>query len=182
MAAVKPDDEIMRDVVSGDPDAFRFLVEKYTRRIFSVSYRYLNNYQDAEDVTQEVFTRGFAAAKKFKAYGSVYGWLLRIAVNLCINELKSTRRRVVGVLETGTEEGVNGEEDIRRQEMKRAIEEAMSHIPDSQRMAIILSKYEGLSYKEIAEITGRSVSSVESLIVRARRALVKKLEKYIVTS
>jgi RNA polymerase sigma-70 factor (ECF subfamily) len=178
LAAEKTDDEIMQDAASGDPGAFRAIVQKYYGRIFAVSYRIMNHYHDAQDITQETFTRAFASAGDFRSGGSAYRWLLRIAVNLCINEMRSARRRLTGRLEHETAAEGSTEEKARESEMEKEIRRAIHELPEAQRMAVVLAKFEGLSYREIAQMMGKSVSSVESLLVRARKTLLERLEKY----
>jgi len=177
----KTDLDLIREAASGGREAFERLVEKYYRRVFGVSYRYLMNAQDAEDVTQEVFTRAFAAAGDFVPKGSVYGWLMRITVNLCLNELKARARRPGELLDEDRAEGSEGGREIGRLEARRQVSAALAALPEDQRMAVILAKYEGFSYDEIAGIMDRSVASVESLLVRARRELVRRLEPYVVS-
>ncbi|MFH1436822.1 MAG: RNA polymerase sigma factor [Pseudomonadota bacterium] len=180
MAETKTDEDIIAEVVAGNTDAFGLIVSKYYRVVFSVSYRYLNHYQDAEDMTQEVFTRAFAKAGEFEAYGSIYRWLMRITINLCINEARSARRRLTQLREMNDVPAAAGEEGMMDFQMKQDIQKVIGDLPSPQRMALILSRYEGLTYGEIAHMMDRSVSSVESLLVRAKRTLMKKLEKYTV--
>ncbi len=178
-AVEESDDEIMQEVMAGDSGMFRVLVERYYGRIFATSYRYLDNYHDAQDATQETFTRAFASAAYFRTGGSVYRWLLRIAVNLCLNEMKSARRRLAGALEEEMSAQEGTEENVRLKRMEREIRQAIQGLPETQRMAVVLSKFEGLSYADIAQVMGRSVPAVESLLVRARRTLLKRLAEYI---
>ena len=180
MVDTKTDEEIIKQVVAGNTDAFGLIVSKYYRIVFSVSYRYLNHYQDAEDMSQEVFTRAFAKSREFETYGSIYRWLMRITVNLCINEARSARRRLMELHEVNDMPAAAGEEGMMDFQMKQDIQKAIGELPTSQRMALILSRYEGLTYGEIARMMDKSVASVESLLVRAKQTLMKKLEKYTI--
>jgi RNA polymerase sigma-70 factor (ECF subfamily) len=179
LAEEKTDLDLIQEAASGGRQAFEKLVEKYYGRVYGVSYRYLMNAQDAEDVTQEVFARAYAAAGDFVPRGSVYGWLMRITVNLCLTELKVRARRPVEPLDDARVDGSDGAREIDRREVRRQVESALSALPDDQRMAVILAKYEGFSYDEIARAMDRSIASVESLLVRARRELARRLEPYV---
>jgi len=181
VADERTDEAILRDAASGNRESFRELVERYTRRVFSVSYRYLGNVHDAQDATQEAFTRAFASAGRFEPRGSVYAWLMRITVNTCINELRARRHRPLDRDDEGDLGGKGGEDDLLDLELRRQVRKALDELPPAQRMAVILAKYEGFSYDEIAGIMDRSVASVESLIVRGKRALAEKLAPYIVS-
>ncbi len=170
-------------VAEGDEKAFEQLVHKYEQAVFSTIYRYVGNWDDVEDLAQEIFLKVWRNAKKFKGKSKFSTWLYRIVVNHCINYRRKHKHRYRQVsLDELTEKGVTPEslkvtpdwEQRRRVELVR---KAVDELPDRQRMALVLSQFEGRSYKEIAEIMKVSLSSVESLIFRGRSSLREKLAK-----
>lgn len=159
---------------NGDADAFEALVKKYERRVLSTAFRYLGEATAAEDAAQEIFLKVWRNAKRFRGKSSFSTWLYRIVVNHCLNA-KAKRREILPLNEAVAEEGPNVEERYEKKRTARVVREAVDGLPGKQRMALVLSKFDGRSYKEIAEIMGVSLSSVESLIYRAKRNLRKKL-------
>jgi RNA polymerase sigma-70 factor (ECF subfamily) len=166
----------------------RRLFEQYQGTIFNTCCRLLDHEQDAEDITQDVFIRAFKAYPQFRAESSPGTWLYRIAVNLCLNHKrrqKYARWLSLDVLseafdappfesrESGPEEG------LEKTETERIVREALQALPARQRTALILLRYEGLSYNEIARILECSESSVESLLHRAKHNLAKRLRPYL---
>jgi len=177
-------------VANGDRFAFEILVSRHQTRILNTAYRFIGDRTDAEDLAQEVFLRIWQAARRYKPTAKFTTWAYRITANLCINELKSARRKRLfrfdlpkkkthtQVDENFTENGQkvpSPESLLLAAEEKRQIWVAIQSLPANQRMAVVLKRYEGLSYAEIAEILGCSVSAVDSLLVRAKRSLRKKL-------
>ena len=177
MAGEKTDEKLLLDRNQREREVFTEIVQKYWRRIFAVTYRYLGNIHDAQDMTQEVFTRAYGAFLDFKNGGNVYGWLVKIAVNLCINETKSMRRKKSEPYDDECEAQMHDVHENR--EIVEVLKGVLTSLPESQRMAVILSKFEGMSYQEISQVMGKSVSSVESLLARARKTIAKKMQKYI---
>ena len=180
--------ELIQRILARDDVAFRTLVELYQSSVLSVCYRMLGNRQDAEDVAQDVFVMVYRKAESFRGESRLSTWLYRIAVNLSLNRLRRRQwDRLFGVL-TLSEAESNETTDtmeapeqnrpdrqLESSERSRILTDVLDTLPDKQRVAIILHKIEGLSHHEIAEILQISVSSVESLIHRAKRNLQKKL-------
>ena len=145
---------------------------------------------EADVLSQEVFLRSWQSAATYKPTAKFTTWIYRIAANLCINKQKSDRiRRLFMVPPSRKEEGDLGDKSSTRHaekipspedlllvaERKRQIFNAIQQLPANQRMALILKRYDGLSYKEIARIMGCSVSAVDSLLIRSKKNLFKKL-------
>jgi len=170
------DATLIAAVAAGDADAFEELVRKYERRVLSTAYRYLGDRAAAEDVAQEIFLKVWRRARSFKGRSSFSTWLYRIAVNQCLNFREKRRRRRGEPLDERIADTRPGPAERHEAETtSRLVREAMDGLPRKQRMALILSKFEGRSYKEIAQIMGVSLASVESLIFRARQNLKKTL-------
>ncbi|UCE27215.1 MAG: sigma-70 family RNA polymerase sigma factor [Candidatus Coatesbacteria bacterium] len=174
-AGSEPNDaDLIAATANGDADAFETLIRKYERRVLSTAFRYLGETTAAENAAQEIFLKVWRNAKRFRGKSSFSTWLYRIAVNHCINA-KAKRRKTVPISEAIGEEGPNVEERYEKERTIRAVREAVDGLPTKQRMALVLSKFDGRSYKEIAEVMGVSLSSIEALIYRAKRNLRRKL-------
>jgi RNA polymerase sigma-70 factor, ECF subfamily len=173
----------------GDKHAFEILVRRHQRSVLNFIYRFIGDRIEAEDLAQEVFLKVWQSAATYKPTAKFTTWIYRIATNLCINKQKSDRiRRLFMVPPSRKEEEDLGnefsadhatkcpspEDLLLVEERKRQILNTIQQLPTNQRIALILKKYEGLSYKEIAGIIGCSVSAVDSLMVRAKRNLRRK--------
>jgi RNA polymerase sigma-70 factor, ECF subfamily len=182
------DEELMTGIVRGDEYAFQVLVERHQISLLNLIYRFIGDRTKSQDLAQEVFLRVWQAAGNYKPKAKFTTWLYRIAANLCLNELKASRRNkwlrffhVEREVQTvGEEDFSNGspspEDLLLAMERSRQITSALQSLPENQRMALILKRYDGLSYEEIARILNCSVSAVESLLVRAKRNLQEKLK------
>jgi RNA polymerase sigma-70 factor (ECF subfamily) len=170
---------LIRGIAEGDEGALEELVTKYQRRVLNTIYRYVGDSEEAEDLAQEVFVKIWRGARGFKGKSKVSTWIYRIAVNHCLSYRAKRRTRVESLDEIqekgGVPEGIKVEEDTERERRAGLVRDAVYELPERQRMALILSKFEGRSYKEISEIMGTSLSAVESLIFRAKDNLGKKL-------
>ena len=183
-------EELMARIAEGDEDAFEILVNRHQTSVLNLIYRFIGDRTQAKDLAQEVFIRVWQAVGSYQPKAKFTTWTYRITANLCINELKSSRRRKLfqflrfGEDQENTIEEVlvdtspSPEDLLLSREQSRRISDALQSLPDNQRLALILKRYDDLSYQEIAKILNCSVSAVESLIVRAKRALQKNLMKF----
>jgi len=175
-AGFDPDGELAAATAAGDADAFEQLVRKYERPVLSTIYRYVGDRAAAEDVAQEAFLKVWRRAKSFKGRSSFSTWLYRVVVNQCLNfRRKRARAKNVPLDEAIAADGPGLDERLDEARRAAAVRAAVDELPPRQRMALILSKFEGRSYREIAEIMRTSTSSLESLLFRAKRNLKKKL-------
>lgn len=171
-----PDYGLISKVAGGDDAAFTQLVDKYKRRVLFTAYRYVGDASASEDLAQEVFIKVWQKAGSFKHKSLFSTWLYRIVVNHCLNyRAKQKRIKTVRLDEQIPDSSVGSEERLEKERQSRIVREAVSKLPKRQRMALILSRFEGKTYKEIAEVMGVSLSSVESLIFRAKDNLRRKL-------
>ena len=174
-----PDVELIQQVAGGDENAYEHLVKKYQHAVFNTIYRYIGDYDDLEDVAQEVFVKVWRNAQKFKGRSKFSTWFYRITVNQCLNYRSKHKKRPVSLDELTEKEKVPKslivEVDYEKRQKAEIVRKAVNELPERQRIALILSKFEEKSYKEIAEIMGISISAVESLIFRAKEFLKKKL-------
>jgi len=185
-------EDLMCRVTAGDKDAFEALVYRHQRAVLNFIFRFLGDRAEAEDLTQEVFLRVWKSSKTYNPDAKFTTWLYRIAINLCINRQKTLRmRRWFSVFEpheqkqnseeafypTEGSETATAENHLINSEQSRRLLNALNDLPSSQRLAIVLKIYDGLSYHEISQLMNRSVSAVDSLLIRAKKNLRKKLAK-----
>jgi RNA polymerase sigma-70 factor (ECF subfamily) len=185
-----PSEDLMARIAEGDEDAFEILVNRHQASILNLIYRFIGDRTDAKDLAQEVFLRVWQAAKSYEPKAKFTTWIYRITANLCINELKSSRRKKwFQFLRSDADNEIQGEKDfsdgspssedlLLAKERSRQITKALQSLPENQRMAMILKRYDDLSCEEIGRIMGCSVSAVESLLVRAKRTLQEKLKNF----
>lgn len=181
------DSEIIGSILAGNHDNFRMLVEKYQQMVFSIAMGFVHNKEEAEDLTQDIFIRVYRSLGKFRGESLFSTWLTRITINACLNHtrkisvnlilnritLASGRRSDKEPQITLYEE--NPEEMIIREEHRAWLQKALDTLPEKQRTAIILSKYDDLPQKEIAEIMNLTEGAVEALLQRAKKNLREKL-------
>jgi RNA polymerase sigma-70 factor (ECF subfamily) len=182
------DVRLMRLVAGGDTSAFEKVIERHQALVAGTAARMLGSNSDVEDIAQQVFIRVWKSARRYVPRAKFTTWLLKITRNLVFNELRRAKRRAQVSLqpEPGAEEiplkdEMNPAPDVSllEDELQRAIEEATMQLPESQRMALVLRRYEQLSYEEIAEVLDLSVPAVKSVLFRARTELRARLSKYL---
>lgn len=178
------DEELIRRVATKDEDAFRILYDRHGNKVFNLTYRYVGSYDDAEDITQDVFLKIYYSAHKFRGESKFATWLYRIAVNACKNYKRKKQPALVSIddpeISTDLSATASAEPPaILAEKRKRAIiQQAIDSLAPNQKTAFILSKYEGYSYAEIAEIMNISISTVGVLLYRAKQELKKRLLPY----
>jgi len=185
-------EDLMCRVTAGNKHAFEALVDRHQRPVLNFIFRFLGDRVEAEDQAQEVFLRVWKSAGTYKPDAKFTTWLYRIAINLCINKQRALRiRRRFSVSQPHEPEQNSGdtffaaegaetttaENHLINSEQSRRILNALNDLPTSQRLAIVLKIYDGLSYHEIAQLMNRPVSAVDSLLIRAKKNLRKKLAK-----
>jgi len=183
-----PSEELMARIAKGDEDAFEILVDRHQAPVLNLVYRFIGDRTQAKDLAQEVFLKVWQSAQDYEPKAKFTTWLYRITANLCFNELKFARRRKWFSFnrfdedsgntfeETLADNAPSAEDLLLEKERSRQISDTLQSLPESQRMALILKRYDGFSYQEIAQVIGCSVSAVESLLVRAKRTLQEKLK------
>jgi RNA polymerase sigma-70 factor (ECF subfamily) len=164
----------------GDARAFNQLVLLYQSMAYNVAYRVLSDPDSAADATQDAFLSAFRAMRQFRG-GSFKAWLLRIVTNACYDQLRVRQRRPTNSLDDLPVESDHisylhdpaegPDELVERQELNETIQGGISTLPAEQRVILVLSDVQGLSYQEIAQITGLSLGTVKSRLSRARAKL-----------
>ncbi len=182
------DVRLMRLVSGGDTGAFEQLIERHQSLVAGTVARMLGSNSDVEDIAQQVFIRVWKSARRYVPRAKFTTWLLKITRNLVFNELRRSKRHAHVPLQTepGAEEfplkdttNPTPDASLLENELQRAIEEAITELPESQRMALILRRYEQLSYEQIADILDLSVPAVKSVLFRARTELRARLSRYL---
>jgi len=154
------------------------IVSRHQDRVLSLSYRVLGDWHRAEDVAQEAFLRVHRAAKRYRPEAKFTTWLYRIVVNLCLDEQRKRARAAAPLENAGSEVLVEPDcNAAEKKELAELVRASVNKLPERQRLAVILHRYDGLSYGEISEVMGWTKSAVESLLVRAYANLRGKLEK-----
>jgi RNA polymerase sigma-70 factor (ECF subfamily) len=188
---VDPDTKLMLDFCSGDASAFRELVKRNSAVVFKLACRYVGDPSDAEDAVQDVFMRVYGAAEDYRPSAKFTTWVYRITVNVCLNRLRSTRSHPVLSLDAMTAETnepvidmadttvLPSSSRLERQELEAKIRVALAGLPESQRTAVLLRRFEEMSYDEIAEVMQTTVPAVKSLLARARQTLKSSLANYL---
>jgi RNA polymerase sigma-70 factor, ECF subfamily len=182
------DNEILSMIRKGDINKFRLLVEKYQAMVFRTCMGYLHNKDDASDLTQDVFIQAYQALNGFKEEAAFSTWIYKISINASLNKVRKSKQNTVfdrlerlfdSIKEMDTPffdlETDNPESILINKETSSWVQKALDSLPENQRTAIVLSKYDDLSQKEIAEIMNTSEGAVEALIQRAKTNLRKKL-------
>ncbi|NOS84884.1 MAG: RNA polymerase sigma factor [Ignavibacteria bacterium] len=182
-------DKLIEDLKRGDPRALESLFSIYKDKVFNTALSYLQNTQDAEELTQDVFIEVFNSAGKFKGDSAISTWIYRITVNKSLDKIKYQKRRkrfavITSIfspdsaeLAIDTPDFIHPGIEIELKERSQLLFKALNDLPENQKTAFILSKIELLSQKEISEIMKTTVSSVESLIFRAKQNLKNILSK-----
>ena len=182
------DVRLMRLVSRGDTSAFEELIERHQVLVAGTVARMLSSNSDVEDIAQQVFIRVWKSARRYVPRAKFTTWLLKITRNLVFNELRRTKRHAHVPLqsEPGAEDPPVKDEtnlapdaSLLESELQRTIEEAILQLPETQRMALVLRRYEQLSYEQIAEVLDLSVPAVKSVLFRARSELRSRLSKYL---
>ncbi len=186
------DADIMLRVKAGDQSAFDYLVQKYRRPMVSFMYRMARNTSAAEDLAQEVFLRVYRSRETYEPSAKFTTWLYRIATNLAVNHARDTRHErpevQISLDEPDEETGstievpdgtMNAEQMIVRRERMQAIRKKVEALPEQQRIAVIMHKYQQMDYKQIAEVLKKSESATKSLLFRAYETLREQLKEFV---
>jgi RNA polymerase sigma-70 factor (ECF subfamily) len=188
------DAALMLRVKQGDGCAFGELVDKYKQPVINLAYRMLRDATEAEDLAQNVFLQVHKSASRYEVAAKFSTWLFTITRNLCLNEIRRRSRHPTDPLEASYPEHedqparqfedrktASPPETLLHGELEQKIEQALADLPETQRTAILLCRQDELSYEDIAEVLGCSLSATKSLIHRGRETLKQKLKPYLRT-
>jgi RNA polymerase sigma-70 factor (ECF subfamily) len=178
-----PDNQLMVEFQRGDESAFALLLERHRKRVLNTAYHFLGDRDSAQDVAQEVFVKVYTSGKAYRPDAAFTTWLYRITANACLDAIRKRKRSRLDVPDTLPEcvldPAASPEEQAHASELARQVNAAIAKLPENQRLAVVLHRYEELSYKQIADVLKMSVASVESLLFRAKRSLRESLSSYI---
>jgi len=188
----RTDAEIMLAVAAGDEAGYNYLVTKYHRQIVHFLYRMVHNEAVAEELAQEVFLRVYRSRESYRAEAKFSTWLYRIATNLAVNHARDTKNeRTAQTLEldapdaeSGTmpevaDDDPNVEQRLLREERMAAIRAQVKALPERQRMAVLMHKYQEMDYRQIGEVLKLSESATKSLLFRAYQTLRERLKDFV---
>lgn len=180
---------LMLRVRDGDLEAFETLVTRHQHSVVGTAAKMLGGTADAEDIGQQVFMRVWKHAARYQPSAKFTTWLMTITRNLVFNELRRRRRSQQVSMDADEgdtirhqfvdEQAAAPSEDMLDSELHEAIDSAIASLPEAQRLAIVLRRYEGMPYEEIAEVLKTSVPAVKSILFRARAELKARLKKYL---
>src|SRR5438552_26989 len=167
------DADLVDRYLAGDMSAFDELMIRYERQIYRVCYRFVENREDARDLAQEVFIKAFEHLGTFRRESSLKTWLYRIAMNHCINHVKKHSQDFVEVTETIGSSGASVQSQMEDREQRDQFRRLVKQLPPKQKAILELRINEQLSYEEIANISGRSVSTIKASVFFALEKLRK---------
>jgi RNA polymerase sigma-70 factor (ECF subfamily) len=177
------DSYLIERCLQGDRSAFGIIVERYKRRIYSITYSMTRDHADADDLSQDTFVKAYENLRRFSLGTNFPSWLCRIAVNLCIDHLRRKKRfpedRLDDQPETLSGQNFNPHQDLESSELMEKIMAAVDSLPTDQRTVVILREMQGLGLKEIAEVMKCSESTIRWRLHYARKKLRKKLQSYV---
>ena len=180
------DIQIVARVLEGNTGAFSALVQRHHERVYHTVYSLVGDFDEADDLAQEAFLKAFRALRQFRGQSLFFTWLHRIAVNCCLDYLKSKRRRNFVSLDEYRENwdalhiwqrtSENADAGIERRELQNILKRALDNLSEEYRVTFVLREIEGLTYEEIAELLNCSIGTVKSRLFRGRTKLREILQ------
>ena len=188
----RTDAEVMLAVAAGDEAGFNYLVGRYNRQIIHFLFRMVHNEAVAEELAQEVFLRVYRSRESYRAEAKFSTWLYRIATNLAVNYARDTKSERTaptmnlsepdpesGSLPEVADDNLNVEQRMMREERMAAIRAQVSALPERQKMAVLMHKYQEMDYRQIGDVLKLSESATKSLLFRAYQTLRDKLKDFV---
>ena len=179
------DIELMLRTKSGDDSAFSELMRRHYKGVVNYIYRFTNTRDNSEDLAQEVFLRIYRSAKQYRPEAKFSTWLYKIATNVSLTHVKR-RNNNLSLDEISEKSGEVGDDALEipddiiyRKEIKDVIFQAMESLPEREKIAIMLCKYEGLSYEEVSEVLECTVGAVKAYVYRGRMKLIDRLKPFL---
>jgi RNA polymerase sigma-70 factor (ECF subfamily) len=185
----------MIQVRDDTPAAFEALVHRYQDKLVGILYHLVGNLEEAEDLTQDVFLRVYRSRKGYRPRAKFTTWLFTIANNLALNHLRKKGRKpsfpaslmgndseaVALLAQQVPSRQSNASSQVRKIELSEIVQDALRTLGEDQRMAVLLNKFEDMSYAEIGEAMNRSPAAIKSLLARARNELREQLQAYLIS-
>ena len=186
-----PDTQLMLRFIQGDEESFNRLFHNNSNRAYQIALRFLGNSEDAKDIVQESFIKVYSSKTKWKPKAKFITWFYKIITNQCFKRKRKDKNIIMVsldalisdkndemLLQPTSPPQNNPDRIFEQKEIKSVIQAAIESLPETQRIALILHRYENLSYKEISETLGCTHAAVESILFRAKQTLRKRLEPY----
>lgn len=179
--------KLIQEIKNGNKNSFKEFVDTYKKFVLNVSYKFVNNIDDANDIAQEVFIEVYKTIGKFRGDSRITTWLYRISTNRSLNHLRDNKKYMTSesyskdpdyINNVSSDPRFNPDQNTLNSERAEILNKAINSLPEKQKAAFILHKKEDLSYLEISKILGLSIKAVESLMVRAKKNLQKLLVSY----
>lgn len=170
------DEDIVKSIIQGFTDNFSLIIERYQQKIFSIGIRFFKNEDDARDFTQELFIKVFNKLNTFKAKSAFKYWLIKIAYNMGINQIKSIKEKNIQSLTELDSQERSLENKHINQEIRDTLEKAICKLPANYKICIDLYFFWGLSYKEISSIANIPLNTIKSNVLRAKKILYTSLK------
>src|SRR5215475_2986556 len=185
MTRIGPDAEgeaeftlLLERAIAGDVSAFEQVITRYERRVFSLAWRLLGSFEDAQDASQEVFLRTFRFLHRFDKSRPFEPWLVRMTVNVCRDLGRKRRRQPDSLIDADAlKSSSNPDADFHSEQQRQMLYRALQELPEKERAAVVLRDIEGLSTAEVAEILGSSEATVRSQISSARLKIKKAVKR-----
>jgi RNA polymerase sigma-70 factor (ECF subfamily) len=185
------DSEVIKLILQGDKEKYRMLVEQYQQMVFRTCMGFVHDKNDADDLTQDVFIQAYQSLPQFRGDSAFSTWLYKIAVNASLYKIRKSPLKLIlqrfdniagdknrKEISISVSDEENPEKILIRHEHIEWVRRALDSLPENQRTAIVLSKYDDLSQKEIAEIMNTTEGAVEALLQRAKKNLREKLSAH----
>ena len=182
---MESDIELMLRTKSGDDSAYSELMRRHYKGVVNYIYRFTHVQENSEDLAQEVFMRIYKSAKNYEPEAKFSTWLYKIATNVCLTNVKKKKpdysldEIVENSGEVSDSHSTISDELLYRKEIKTMIVKAMESLPEREKIAIMLCKYQGLSYEEVSQVLDCSVGAVKAYVHRGRMKLIDKLKPYL---
>ncbi len=185
-----PDVKLMLEFQAGDKASFEKLMVKYYPRILNFIYRFIPSREVSEDIAQEAFMRVYKSVQSYRPQSKFNTWLFTIAKNLSLNELRKNKKKGASldapikssegsfIRQVEDKNALNPSDDLIQSEVSQVVKAAIEELPENQRMAVLLRRYENLSYDEIAKTMNTTAKAVKSLLSRAKENLKVRLASF----
>ncbi len=183
-----PDHHLMSSIAQGDERALRLLIERHSKAVYGTIFKMIGDATEAEDLSQRVFIRVYQSASRYRPEAQFTTWLMTITRNLVLNEYRRRQRKPWDSIFSSEEEEPREfadshqrtpDQNLQELELREAIDKALLALPEKQRLAMILSRYQEMSYEEISKTLKISLASTKSHLFRARETLKGSLSKYL---
>lgn len=179
-----PDENLVQEILNGNDDAFRVLIERYQKPIFNMAFRMCGDYDEAADLTQEAFLQVYRVLDKYDPEKKFFSWMYRVSHNICINVLNKKPKNVVALDDVQENHLANDdtmaqpEKYYSNQELRVRIDQAILNLPDTYHDVIYMRFVHNLSYQQIADVMSLPISTIETRIYRGKALLQKELKEY----